>query len=453
MSTHQRATATRTWVRRSLAVVAMLLGLLALVPTAAGQTTATGGVVVLRIDGMINPITERYLLDGISDAEASGAGLVVLELDTPGGLLDATQRMTGAMLASRIPVAVYVSPRGARAASAGTFITMAGHVAVMAPDSRIGAATPVGGSGEDIGDDLRQKVINDTVVYARSIAEARGRNADWAESAIRDAAVVGANEAVELDVVDLIASDRPALLTAIDGRTVEVDGGEVLLETADAVVDEQPMSPIERLFMAIADPNIALLLLSLGGIGLYFELANPGAMIPGIIGVILLLLAFLSLGMLPLNLAGLALIGVGLLLLGAEVFVASGGILGVGGVAAFALGALLLIDERQSPFLEVSRPLIAALTLTMGGFVLVAVRGVMRTRSRPVAIGGEELRGRLGQARAPDEVFVMGELWRARLEDDPSTPLTPGAPIRVVRRDGLVLIVEPAEAPTTAETP
>jgi membrane-bound serine protease (ClpP class) len=330
---------------------------------------------------------------------------------------------------------------------------MAGHVAAMAPDTRIGAATPVGGSGEDIGDDLRQKVINDTVVYARSIAEARGRNADWAESAIRDAAVLSATDAVEQDVVDLIASDRRALLTDIDGRTVEVDGGEVLLETADAVVDEQPMSPIERLFMAIADPNIALLLLSLGGIGLYFELANPGAMIPGIIGVILLLLAFLSLGMLPLNLAGLALIGVGLLLLGAEVFVASGGILGVGGVAAFALGALLLIDERQSPFLEVSRPLIAALTLTMGGFVLVAVRGVMRTRSRPVAIGGEELRGRLGQARAPDEVFVMGELWRARLEDDPSTPLTPGAPIRVVRRDGLVLIVEPAEAPTTAETP
>jgi membrane-bound serine protease (ClpP class) len=256
--------------------------------------------------------------------------------------------------------------------------------------------------------------------------------------------VVGADEAVTLEVVDLVADDRPALLAQIDGRTVTTVRGEVVLETADAAVIEEPMSPFERLFMTIASPDIALLLLSLGGLALYFELANPGAIFPGVVGVIFLVLAFVSLGTLPISGAGLALLLIGMVLLGAEVFVASGGILGVGGVVAFALGALLLIDDAQTPFLEVSRPLIVGLTLGMGGFVLVAMRGVMRARRRPVAIGGDDLVGRIGRVRGRD-VHVAGERWRAERPSGQSLDLPADAGVRIVGRRGLVLQVEPLE--------
>lgn len=430
------------------------MGLLLTAAGAAGQTS--GGIVVLRLDGQINPVSERYLVRGIDDAAAAGAELVVIELNTPGGLLEATQRITGAMLTADVPVAVYVTPPGGRAASAGVFVTMAGHVAAMAPNTRIGAATPVSGDGSDIPEDLRQKIINDTVAYARSIADARGRNADWAEDAVVDAVVIDAAEAAELGVVDLVARDRSALLTEIDGRTVTLPAGETTLQTAAAPVEERPMSIFESFFMAIADPNIALLLLSLGGIGIYFELANPGAMLPGIAGAIFLILAFLSLGTLPISYAGLAFILLGLVLLGAEVFVASGGLLGVGGVVAFALGSLLLIDERNAPFLEVSRPLILALTLGMGGFVLIALRGVLQVRKRPPAIGGGDLIGRTARVRSPGEVFVLGELWRARPANPDAGELRVGQTVRIVGREGLVLLVEPepegdaAEASATA---
>lgn len=430
--------------RLAIAALLFLLGLALLVPTVAAQETG-GEVRVLQLDGQINPVSERYITRAIQQAEAEGAALLLLELDTPGGLLEATQTITGAMLGSRVPIAVYVTPPGSRAASAGVFITMAGHVAAMAPSTRIGAATPVSSEGGDIPDDLRQKIINDTVVYARSIATARNRNADWAEDAVVDAVVVDAAEAVELDVVDLVAPDRTRLLEAIDGTVVTVGEQEVTLRTAGAVVEEHPMSPVDEFFMAIADPNIALMLLSLGALGIYFELANPGSFLPGIAGAIFLILAFLSLGTLPLSYAGLAFVILGLALLGAEIFVASGGILGVGGVIAFALGALLLIDEEQAPFLEVSRPLIIALTLGMGAFVLIALRGVMQVRRRPAAIGGKELAGRTATVRASGEVFVLGEHWQAQPADRDAPPLTPGTTVRIVERQGLMLLVEPIE--------
>ncbi|MGH2381052.1 MAG: NfeD family protein [Candidatus Limnocylindria bacterium] len=428
-----------------LCVAAGSFGLLGAGPVRAGADD----VHLLTLDDIINPISARYLERGITDAAEQGAAAVLVELSTPGGLLEATQDLTAAMLSAEVPVIVYVTPPGTHAASAGVFVTMAGHVAAMAPSTRIGAATPVSGDGTEIPEDLARKIINDTAEYARSIAEARDRNADWAEDAVRDADVVGAVEAVEIDAVDLVADDRAALLDEIDGRTVRLRGSEVTLATADATVVELPMSPFEDLLMAISDPNIAVILLSLGSLGIYFELSAPGSFFPGILGAIAIILGLFSLGSLPINYAGLALLLLGLALMGAEIWVASGGVLGIGGAIAFLLGGLLLIDDTQAPFLEVSRPLIYGITLALVAFSLVAVRAVMRTRRRQVAIGGSDMVGHTAVMRGSASVFVEGELWRARREDGEELPQ--GGSVRVVGRDGMTLIVEPLEGAGPAE--
>jgi len=423
----------------ALCVVAGSIGLLGAGPVRAGADD----VHLLTLDDIINPISARYLERGIADASEQGAAAVLIELSTPGGLLEATQDLTAAMLGAEVPVIVYVTPRGTHAASAGVFITMAGHVAAMAPSTRIGAATPVSGDGTEIPEDLARKVINDTAEYARSIAEARDRNVDWAEDAVRDADVVGAVEAVEIEVVDLVADDRDALLDEIDGRTVSLPGSEVTLATADATVVELPMSPFEDLLMAISDPNIAVILLSLGSLGIYFELSAPGSFFPGTLGAIAIILGLLSVGSLPINYAGLALLLLGLALAGAEIWVASGGVLGIGGAIAFLLGGLLLIDDTQAPFLEVSRPLIYGITLALVLFSLVVVRAVMRTRRRQVAIGGNDMVGMTAIMRGPASVYVDGELWSARRTDRNELPNR--GSVRVVARDGMTLIVEPLE--------
>ncbi|MGQ0608628.1 MAG: NfeD family protein [Chloroflexota bacterium] len=429
-----------------LCVAAGSLGLLGAGPVRAGADD----VHLLTLDDIINPISARYLERGIADAAEQGAAAVLIELSTPGGLLEATQDLTAAMLSAEVPVIVYVTPPGTHAASAGVFVTMAGHVAAMAPSTRIGAATPVSGDGTEIPEDLARKIINDTAEYARSIAEARGRNAEWAEDAVRDADVVGAVEAVEIGAVDLVADDRAALLDEIDGRTVSLRGSEVTLATADATVVELPMSPFEDLLMAISDPNIAVILLSLGSLGIYFELSAPGSFFPGILGAIAIILGLLSLGSLPINYAGLALLLLGLALMGAEIWVASGGVLGIGGAIAFLLGGLLLIDDTQAPFLEVSRPLIYGITLALVAFSLVAVRAVMRTRRRQVAIGGSDMVGHTAVMRGSTSVYVGGELWRARRENGEELPH--GGSVRVVGRDGMTLIVEPLEGAGPAPT-
>jgi membrane-bound serine protease (ClpP class) len=430
----------------ALCVVAGLVGLVVPGPVRAGA----GDVHLLTLDDMINPISGRYLERGIEEAEEQGAAAVLVELSTPGGLLEATQDLTSAMLGARVPVIVYVTPPGTHAASAGVFITMAGHVAAMAPSTRIGAATPVSGDGTEIPEDLARKILNDTAEYGRSIAEARDRNADWAEDAVREAEVVGAVEAVELDVVDLVAEDRDALLEAIDGTTVTVAGSEVTLETAEAPVVELPMSPFEDVLMAISDPNIAVILLSLGSLGIYFELSAPGSFFPGIAGAICIILGLFSVGTLPINYAGLLLLILGLALMGAEVWVASGGVLGIGGAVAFVLGASLLIDDTQAPFLEVSRPLIYGITLALVLFSFVALRAVMRTRNRPVAIGGDDMVGLVGVRRGPTGVYVDGELWRARPVEGSTLP--EAGSVRVTGRDGMTLIVEPLNGAGEAQT-
>jgi membrane-bound serine protease (ClpP class) len=429
-------------LNRGLSLTALWLGVLLLgLGAPRGVNAAAGEVRVLTIDGIINPVSARYVVRGIEEATEEGDAAVLIELDTPGGLLDATQEITGAMLNARLPVIVYVTPVGTHAASAGTFITMAAHVAAMAPSTRIGAATPVSGEGQEIPEDLRTKILNDTAVYARSIAEARGRNADWAEDAVRDGVSVGANEAVELDVVDIVAADRAELLAAINGMTVRLPSGEVTLGTAGARVVEEPMSPFEEFLIVLSDPNIALILLSLGTLGIYFELSNPGAFFPGIFGAIALILALFSLGTLPITYAGLALLLFGLALLGAEIWVASGGVLGIGGGIAFALGALILVDDSRAPFLEISRPLIFGITLALVAFVLFALQAVMRTRRRPAFIGGGDMVGREGRVRGMSSVFVEGELWRARPARADAT-LIPGDRVRIIGREGLDLIVE-----------
>ncbi|HUH17388.1 MAG TPA: nodulation protein NfeD [Methylomirabilota bacterium] len=420
-------------------------GLIAPVPARA----AAGEVHVLTFEGVINPISARYIERGIREAEEEGAAAVLIELNTPGGLLGATQEITSAMLGADVPVIVYVTPPGGGAVSAGTFITMAAHVAAMAPSTRIGVATPVSGDGAEIPEDLRNKIINDTVTYARIIADERGRNADWAEEAVRDAVGANATDAVELGVVDLVARDRAELLDEIDGRSVTLASGDVRLETAGAALDERMMSPFEDLLVAISDPNIALLLLSLGSLGIYFELSAPGSFFPGIAGAIALILGLFSLGSLPINYAGLALLLLGLALMGAEIWVASGGVLGIGGAIAFLLGGLLLIDDTQAPFLEVSRPLIYGITLALVAFSLVAVRAVMRSRNRPVSISGTDMIGRTGVLRGTSSVYVEGELWEARsVSGEP----TPGKRARVIAREGMTLIVEPLDE-AAAEQP
>ena len=430
-------------VNRWMAAASLTLGIVLLGLGAAGDVdAAVGEVRVLTVEGVINPVSARYVIRGIESAAEEGDAAVLIELDTPGGLLDATQQITGAMLNARVPVIVYVTPVGTHAASAGTFITMAGHVAAMAPSTRIGAATPVSGDGQEIPADLRTKVINDTVAYARSIADARDRNADWVEDAVRDGVSVGAPEAVELEVVDLVAADRNELLAATDGTMVRLPDGEITLDVAGAAVVEEPMSPFEEVLKVLSDPNVALILLSLGTLGIYFELSNPGAFFPGIFGAIALVLALFSLGTLPINYAGLALLVFGLALMGAEIWVASGGVLGIGGGIAFVIGALILVDDTQAPFLEISRPLIFGITLALVAFVLVALRAVMRTRRRPAYIGGGDMVGRDGTVRGTSSVFVEGELWRAR-PSAPNMTLSSGDRVRIIGREGLDLIVDP----------
>jgi membrane-bound serine protease (ClpP class) len=437
----RRPTAARTLLR-AVSFAAIVLGFTGLAlgqpPAASG---ASGEVRVLTLDDIINPVSARYVVRQIADAEEAGAEAVIIEIDTPGGLLDSTEAITSAALNARVPIITYVTPPGSRAASAGVFITMSGHVAAMAPNTRIGAATPVTGEGGDIPEDMRAKIINDTVQYARIIATERERNADWAEEAVRDAVVIDATEAVEIDVVDLIARDRSELVAEIHGMTVRLADRDHTLDTADAVVVEHGLSAFEDLLMVLSNPNVAFILLSLGTLGIYFELSNPGMFFPGVAGAIAIILALFSLGTLPINYAGLALLVLGLVLLGSEIWVTSGGVLGVGGAIAFLLGALLLIDDTQAPFMEVSRPLVYGVTLALVLFVLFVVRKVVLTRRRPAFISGDDMIGLEGMARGPDSVFVEGELWRARRSDDQAIPAS--GRVRVTGRQGFELIVEP----------
>jgi membrane-bound serine protease (ClpP class) len=441
-----------------------LLFLGAIAAACGGDTREPGQVHVLEWDGIVNPVMERYVDRGIDTAENSDAAAVVLELDTPGGLDSSMREIIQRIESSTVPVIVYVSPSGGRAASAGTFITMAGHVAAMAPSTTIGAASPINSDGSDIEGALGRKVTNDAVAYIRGIAEQRGRNADWAEDAVRDAVAVNQNEAVELNVVDFVATSLEDLLRQSDGREVQLLDAEGQLVTATVQVAGAPVTEnnptiFEQLLYIIADPNIAFLLLSLGGLAIIAEIFSTNG-VTGIFGVIALVLAFFALGSLPTNWAGVALIAFGLILITAEVFVTGFGVLGIGGIIALAFGGLILTGSGDTGF-QVSRWLVIGFAITVGVLVLGLGGLILKARKMPVHSGRESLVGARGSTRSRLEprgaVLVEGERWEAVAED--RDMIEADTPIIVTRSEGFVLYVKRDPAfikllpTTTAPTP
>jgi len=416
------------------------------------------------LQGPIGPATAEFLVDSLEQAATRNAELLIIRLDTPGGLDASTRDIVKAILNSPVPVATYVAPEGARAASAGTYILYASHIAAMSPVSHVGAATPVSiiggnppGQKEDPGrnekdseaateptDVMSRKAINDAVAWIRALATKRGRNADWAESAVREAVSITANEALEIGVIDLIAKDVGDLLEQVHGKTVDVQGRDRILDTKSLLVEQLEPSWKSELLAVITSPTIAYLLLLIGVYGLIFEGYNPGAVFPGVIGAICLLVALYAFQMLPVNYAGFALIILGIILMIAEAIAPSFGALGIGGVIAMVIGSIILIDTDVPGFM-VSRPLIGAIALA-SSLGLMAIIGIaVKARKRPVVSGREQLVGAEGTALLGFEhhgsVFVHSERWNAITE----SPLRKDQAIVVTGIDGLTLEVRPAE--------
>jgi membrane-bound serine protease (ClpP class) len=400
---------------------------------------------VLTIKGAITPVLTGYVERGIRHAEDTGAQALVIKLDTPGGLDSAMRDIIQAMTNSRVPVVVYVSPSGARAASAGTFITLAAHVAAMAPNTAIGAAHPVSIGGDTSATPTSaedQKVLNDAAAYIRGLATSHGRNADWAESAVRDSVSATDQEALDMNVIDVIAPDLPSLLTAIDGRQVTLINGDVVtLHTAGAAVVDQPMSTVESFLYAIVDPNIAYLLLSVATLGIMAELFNPGLIFPGIIGGISLLLAFYSLGTLPFNWAGILLIVLAIALFVGEALTATFGIFTAGGIVSLVIGSMILF-QGASPVFRIAPGLIATVTILVSGTLIFLVQRAVSTHRKQAFTGREELIGKTATVRVAlnpsGTVFFKGERWTA-VSDSGEIP--PGEEVVIKSMEGLTLHV------------
>ena len=385
---------------RVLLSALLLISLVGNFACAAGPDTAPGAVHVLTTDDDVGPVMFRYLDRGIDRAEDQEAAAVVIRLDTPGGLLSSTDDIIQRILESEVPVVVYVWPSGGQAASAGTYIAYASHVAAMAPGTVIGAATPISGSGDDLGDDLRNKLIGNSVAKIREYAELRDRNADWAERAVREGISASASEAVEMNIVDIQADDLDSLLDQMDGLEVAVPGGEVTLATADAQVAYNDMTFIENLLAVIANPNIAFLLLSLGSLAIFIEILHPGAIFPGVFGVVAIILAFFALSVLPFNWAAVALIFFAFVLFGLELFVTSGGVLGIGGVVSLIFGGLLLTSGSDPDAPTVSPWVIAIVSAPIAALMLTVFVSIMKVRRMGPRMGLATIVGRTVAARS-----------------------------------------------------
>jgi membrane-bound serine protease (ClpP class) len=398
-------------------------------------------VYVVRVEGIIAPSLADFFVSAIRKAEDGGAHAIIFELDTPGGLDTSMRVIIKEILRSPVPVIVYVSPSGARAASAGAFITIAAHVATMAPGTNIGAAHPVHMGGGEADEEMTRKVENDAAAYMRGLAERRGRNATWAEDAVRKSVSATATEALKLKVIDLIAENRADLLTKIDGRTVETGAGKITLKTKAAKIVEVEMGLRDKVLSVISNPTIAYMLLILGMAGLYFELSTPGAILPGVLGGICLILAFYAFQTLPINYAGLLLIILGVVLFIAEVTVVSHGILTIGGITAMILGSLMLIDS-PAPFLQISLSAILGVTAATTAFFVFAIGAVFRAHRRQPATGREGLVGQVGVARTrlnPDGlIFIRGEIWNATCPEGAES----GEQVQVTSVAGLKLNVK-----------
>jgi membrane-bound serine protease (ClpP class) len=398
----------------------------------------TSGVLVTDVDGPITPVIADHLAAAVEQAVGEEA-LLVVTLDTPGGLDTSMRDIVQTFLNAPVPIVVYVEPEGARAASAGTFITMAAHVAAMAPATSIGAATPVDLQGGEITD----KIINDAVAFATSLAERRGRNVEFAESAVRDGTSITASQAVEDGVVDMVADDLDDLLSAIDGMTVEVLGEDVTLATAGAVPDRYEMSTLRRILAQIADPNLAVLFLSIGTLAVVYEAANPGLGFAGVIGVILLLLGFFALSVLPVATAGVALLILAIALFIGEIFVPGVGVLAAGGTIALLLAGVFLFEGE----LQVSPPVLWPTALVLGAATTIAGRAALKARLRPSTTGTATLIGKavtvVNVEGVNGSVFLDGAWWSVRSSVG---ELEPGEQARVVGIEGLELIVEPIGA-------
>ncbi len=424
----------------------------------AGPANAAQRAVVLDVDGAIGPAVADYIVRELQTVSPDDVGLVVLRLNTPGGLDTSMRKIISAILASPVPVATFVAPSGARAASAGTYIAYASAIAAMAPGTNIGAATPVqlgGGSllpgsgsdqksqnkNTDSNDTETRKITNDAIAYIRSLATVNGRNADWAADAVRSAVSLPAAEALSLHVIDVIAKDIPDLLGQIDGRTVTVNGKPQRLATAGLTVERAPPGWRTELFALVTDPDVAFILMLIGIYGIVLEFFSPGAVAPGLIGTISLLVSLYALAFIPINYAGAALVLIGIALMIAEVHIGSFGALGVGGIVAFVIGALMMFPER-APGFSLSAAVVIGAAIASAALILLVLAALLRSRNRPVVTGGEALIGAEGEAVAWEQgegrVRVQGELWTARA----NAPLAAGTRIKVVSRDGLVLFVE-----------
>ncbi|HEX6949545.1 MAG TPA: nodulation protein NfeD [Nitrospira sp.] len=421
----------------------LLLGCLFILLRAVQVVSATDPfVTVATYDGVINPVSAEYLHDALATAEGNGAQALVIALNTPGGLDSSMRLIIKDITGATVPVIVYVSPSSGRAASAGVFITMAAHVAAMAPGTNIGAAHPVNMGGGEMDHTMKEKVENDSVAYIKSIAQQRGRNATWAEDAVRKSVSVTEREALKLNVIDLVADDLPALLKHVDGRQVHLPSGPAVLKTAGAGLREFPMGLRLEWLKAISDPNIAYLLMTIGTIGIIAELYSPGAILPGIVGAISLILAFYAFQSLPVNYAGMLLFLLGIVFFILEASVTSYGLLAIGGVISMLIGSLMLI-KSDAEFFQISWAVILPVVTLASAFTLLVIGTGMNALRRRPATGREEMVGLVGIARtalAPDgQLAVRGELWEAVSEQ----PVAAGSEVEVTAVDGLRLRVKP----------
>lgn len=412
-----------------------------LIHLAPSLEASKGHILLLKVKSTINPAISDYIEKGIQQAQDNGAACVILQLDTPGGLDTAMRDIVQSILNSTVPVVVYVAPSGARAASAGVLITLAANVAAMAPGTNIGAAHPVGLGGGKMDETMLKKVENDAAAYAKSLAEQRGRNVEWAVQAVRESESVSAEKALELNIIDLIAANLSELIQKVDGREIKTVWGTRTLELEGKTVETSEMGWRYRFLDALSNPNIAYLLMMLGFYGLFFELSNPGVIFPGVFGGICLILAFFALQTLPVNYAGVLLILLAIILFLAEIKVTSYGVLSLGGIVSMILGSLMLFESPE-PYLRVSWYVILPTVATTAAFFIFALSFALKAQMKQPTTGREGLLGMRGKAVSPlkpeGKVFVHGEYWNAESKEAIET----GEPVEVTGVSELMLTVK-----------